>query len=54
MKSLIVYSSKYYNNTEKSARIFAERIHLELINVNHISDEKQRDVRLRQNSNKWI
>jgi len=37
MKSLIIYCSDYNNNTEKIARIFAEKLGSELINIKHIS-----------------
>lgn len=33
MKSLILYYSSYNKNTEKIARVFAEKIHSELINI---------------------
>ena len=36
MKSLIVYCSDYKNNTEKIARVFAEKTGSELINVRNI------------------
>lgn len=38
MKSLIVYYSEYKNNTEKIARIFAEKTDCELINIRDVSD----------------
>jgi flavodoxin len=38
MKSLIIYCSDYKKNTEKVARIFAEKTHCELINIRDISD----------------
>lgn len=38
MKSLIVYCSDYKNNTEKIARIFAEKTDCELINIRDVSD----------------
>jgi len=38
MKSLIVYCSEYKNNTEKVARIFAEKAECELINIRDVSD----------------
>jgi len=38
MKPLIVYCSVYKNNTEKIARIFAEKADCELINIKDVSD----------------
>jgi len=38
MKSLIVYCSEYKNNTEKIARIFAEKTECELINIRDVSE----------------
>jgi flavodoxin len=38
MKSLIVYCSEYKNNTEKIARIFAEKADCDLINIRDVSD----------------
>lgn len=38
MKSLIVYCSEYKNNTEKIARIFAEKANSDLINIRDVSD----------------
>ncbi|MDF2674993.1 MAG: flavodoxin [Clostridiales bacterium] len=38
MKSLIIYCSDYRNNTEKIARIFAEKIDSELINIRDVGD----------------
>lgn len=38
MKSLIIYCSEYRNNTEKIARVFAEKIGSELINIRDVSD----------------
>lgn len=38
MKSLIVYCSKYKNNTEKIARIFAEKMDCDLINIRDVRD----------------
>jgi len=38
MKSLIIYCSDYKNNTEKIARIFAEKINSELINIRNITN----------------
>jgi len=37
MKSLIVYYSDYKNNTEKIARVFAEKIDCDLINIKDTS-----------------
>lgn len=38
MKSLIVYCSEYKNNTEKIARIFAEKTDCDLISIRDVSD----------------
>src|SRR5690606_25598836 len=38
MKSLIIYYSDYKQNTEKIARIFADKLNAELINISDISD----------------
>ena len=38
MKSLIIYCSDYKNNTEKIARIFAEEIDSQLMNINNVND----------------
>lgn len=38
MKALIIYCSDYNNNTEKIARIFAEKTDCELINIRDVSD----------------
>jgi len=38
IKSLIIYCSDYKNNTEKIARIFADKINAELINIRDVSD----------------
>lgn len=38
MKALITYCSDYNNNTEKIARIFAEKIDCELINIRDVND----------------
>lgn len=38
MKSMIVYCSEYKNNTEKIARIFAEKTGCELINIRDVCD----------------
>lgn len=38
MKSLIIYCSDYKKNTEKIAKIFAEKINAELINLRNTSD----------------
>jgi flavodoxin len=38
VKSLIIYSSDYKNNTEKIARIFAEKTGSELINIRAVTD----------------
>lgn len=38
MKSLIVYCSEYKSNTEKIARIFAEKTDCELINIRNVKD----------------
>lgn len=38
MKSLIIYCSEYKNNTEKIARIFAEKADCELVNIKDIRD----------------
>lgn len=38
MKSIIIYCSDYKNNTEKIARIFAEKIESELINIRNVGD----------------
>lgn len=35
MKSLIIYYSKYNNNTEKIAKVFADKINADLINLNN-------------------
>lgn len=37
MKALIIYCSEYNKNTEKIARIFAEKIDCELINIRDVS-----------------
>lgn len=38
MKCLIIYYSDYKNNTEKIARIFAEKIDSKLINIKNVTD----------------
>lgn len=38
MKSLIIYYSKYNNNTEKIAKAFADNINSDLINLNNSYD----------------
>jgi flavodoxin len=38
MKSLIIYCSDYKNNTERIARIFAEKTASELINIRNVCD----------------
>lgn len=38
MKSLIIYYSKYNNNTEKIAKVFADKINADLINLNNADD----------------
>lgn len=38
MKSLIIYCSYYKHNTEKIARIFAEKTNSELINMKNVSE----------------
>lgn len=38
MKSLIIYCSNYKNNTEKVAKIFAEKTNSELINIKDIDN----------------
>ncbi len=38
MRSLIIYCSEYKKNTEKIARVFAEKINSELINIRDIRD----------------
>lgn len=38
MKSLIIYCSSYKNNTEKIARVFAEKTNSELINIKDAND----------------
>lgn len=40
MKSLIVYCSNYYNNTEKIAKVFAKKINADLINLKNLNDIK--------------
>ncbi|MFU0825825.1 hypothetical protein [Clostridium sp.] len=36
MKSLIIYFSTYKNNTEKIAKIFANKINADLINLKNL------------------
>ena len=43
MKSLIIYYSKYNNNTEKIAMIFADKINADLVNLNN-SDSINIDI----------
>ena len=38
MKALIIYCSEYRNNTEKIARIFAEKTRCELMNIKDVQD----------------
>lgn len=38
MKTLIIYSSDYKCNTEKIARVFAEKIDCELMNIRNITE----------------
>jgi len=38
MKSVIIYCSDYKKNTEKIAKIFADKLNAELINVRDVSD----------------
>jgi flavodoxin len=38
MRALIIYCSDYNNNTEKIARIFAEKTDCELINIRDVND----------------
>lgn len=38
MKSLIIYSSDYKNNTEKVAQIFSKEIGSDLINLKYVTD----------------
>ena len=38
MKSLIIYCSDYKNNTERIAKMFAEKINSDLINVRNFQD----------------
>lgn len=38
MKSLIIYSSDYKNNTERIAQVFADKINCERINLRNIHD----------------
>ena len=46
MKSLIVYCSEYKNNTEKIARIFAEKTDCDLISIRDVSDINIEDYNL--------
>ena len=46
MKSLIIYSSEYKKNTEKIARIFAEKIHSELMNIKEVGDMDLEDYNI--------
>ncbi len=39
MKTLIIYCSNYKNNTEKIARVFADKIGSELLNIKDVVDE---------------
>ena len=38
MKSLIIYFSSYKNNTEKIAKVFADKINADLINLKNIKE----------------
>jgi flavodoxin len=38
MKALIIYCSDYKNNTEKIARIFADKMNCELVNIKNAND----------------
>ncbi|MGM0446434.1 MAG: flavodoxin domain-containing protein [Bacillota bacterium] len=46
MKSLIIYHSKYKNNTKKIAQVFADKVDSELININDMNDVKIEDYDL--------
>jgi flavodoxin len=46
MKSLIIYCSNYSNNTEKIAKVFADKINADLINLKNSGDIKIEDYNL--------
>lgn len=46
MKSLIIYCSGYKNNTEKIARVFAEKADCELINIKDVGEIDAEDYNL--------